>query len=974
MKLCFLMNVLKQNYKPLLFLTILFGLSFPLLAQLNNVVKQIEIDWTDSIQFDAYFRPVNEQENEGASSLPQHYEYVRNLGTASCRQYLDCGRIYPGANQYNKRTELFHKYKNGKNEEFRDLWKLDPGTTLWLGWSELYTSFDPHQGAVLQIRSQTQGVPGSPAVLISTTEQRELQLRGLSAPTDMTGQTAIPNRVIQLIERDVPEYQWTDIVLECHLSPTMNGFIRVWRFNPHKENPDDYSLDMEPVGEIIGPTMFVNDDAPELRWGLYRFQAAETGQSNFARGYNKYGFPVKEIMEKYLGPAKALVLAGRVTNLAQRRAAFDFVKPKGEIPSCSLSGDWKSMDIGNTGIAGEACMDAQHFSVRGSGGDIWGNTDAFHFLHKELDGDGEIIARLTQMSQPHSLAKTGIMMRNTLNANSKHVFFGINASGTQSLQYREETSGASFNQNQIVGSVSPPAWVKLSRIGNTFSAYTSSNGHSWEYVEEITIPMNQKIEVGLAANSHDNTQTLNSVFDNVQVYGKLAYGAQKSYPDGFCFDETLGRVVIEAEHYQNEHPGREEGANTNWDNQTMTDASGGFAMQASGTGFSARDRTHGARLDYQFGIPQAGTYYVWARLRGNTQENNSIHIGVNNNPESLGGYGFSATVPNTWVWKGGILGSRLAVQLDEPGTYTLNVWVREDGVAIDKIIITEDPLYSPIGNGPLESELCILDQAILCPELENLALYELTDRSSRYQFGYATFAVDGDPAGIGQPWNNGFYSETYQNTHSWWEVDLGDIYEIDHINYMGRTDCCQERLRNAYIMASPTPFTSDDLNTNLAKNDVKSVFVENEPQPWNTVQMDKFAARYVRIQLRDRNHLSLAEVQVMGCPNSISSAGASAQKFSLQEEDIQANSAELFSLSPNPTRNQIEIRMDNDLRGSFELFIHDTLGKEVYGKTIKKEKQRFELTLFLPDLSEGVYTLSVQNGTQEQTERMVLKQ
>ena len=947
----------------------------PVTAQLTNIVRQIEIDWTDSVEFDAYFRPVNERENEGASSTPQHYHIVRNLGTASCRQYLDCSRIYPGETQFNRRTELFHKFKNGKNQESRDLWKLDPGTTFWLGWSELYTSFDPHQGAVLQIRSQVLDASGSPAILISTTEQRELQLRGLSGPTGPVRDGNVPTRITQVIERDVQENQWTDIVLECHLSPGMDGFVRIWRFNPHEENPDEYRIENNLVGEFIGPTMFVDDDAPELRWGLYRFQAADNGgQENFARGYNKYGFPVKAIMEKYLGTARALVLAGRVTDQDQRRAAFDFVKPKGQVPTCGLSGDWQSTDIGNTGLAGEACSDEQQFSIRGAGADIWGNTDAFHFLYKELTGDGEITARLTHQTDPHNLAKTGIMMRNTLDPASQHAFLAINASGTQSFQYREETAGNTFNQQQETVDLETPNWLKLSRLGNTIYAFTSTNGQNWELWDELTLPMNETIYVGMAANSHDTGETLTAVFDNVQVYGDLPYGAQKSYQEGFCFDESTRRVVIEAEHFDTEQMGREEGANSRWELQEINGASQGWAMSASGIGFGAKDRTHGARLDYLFAVPQAGTYYIWARMLGASQADNSFHIGINNNPESLGGYGFSTTVDNAWEWKGGILGSRLSVELEEPGSYTLNAWIREDGVAIDKFIITDDPLYSPLGNGPVESDPCILDQSILCPELENLALYELTDRSSRYQFGYATFAVDGDPAGVGLPWNNGLFSQTYNDRHSWWEVDLGDLYEIDHINYMGRTDCCQDRLRNAYVMASPTPFTSDDLTTNLAKSDVYSVFVENEPDPWNTVQMEKFTARYVRIQLQDRNYLSFAEVQVMGCPNPVSAeASAANQKFSAFEEENLPYAGELFSLSPNPSRGSTEILMDNELTGTFELFIHDSAGRVVYSKTLSKDRQRLELTLLLPTLSEGMYSLTVSNGENKQTERLALR-
>ena len=55
---------------------------------------------------------------------------------------------------------------------------------------------------------------------------------------------------------------------------------------------------------------------------------------------------------------------------------------------------WTGTDIGNVGMPGASGRSRREFQVRGSGGDIWAEADAFHFLHQPVTGDFEIVARL----------------------------------------------------------------------------------------------------------------------------------------------------------------------------------------------------------------------------------------------------------------------------------------------------------------------------------------------------------------------------------------------------------------------------------------------------------------------------------------------------------------------------------------------------------------------------------------------------
>ncbi|MFX0558663.1 galactose oxidase-like domain-containing protein, partial [Maribacter sp. CXY002] len=70
-------------------------------------------------------------------------------------------------------------------------------------------------------------------------------------------------------------------------------------------------------------------------------------------------------------------------------------------PSCGtpVPAPWQSQDIGAVGAIGVSCESGGVFEVRASGADIWGSADEFHFVYRELTGNGEIIARVTALEQ-----------------------------------------------------------------------------------------------------------------------------------------------------------------------------------------------------------------------------------------------------------------------------------------------------------------------------------------------------------------------------------------------------------------------------------------------------------------------------------------------------------------------------------------------------------------------------------------------
>ncbi|WP_018759162.1 PQQ-dependent sugar dehydrogenase [Paenibacillus terrigena] len=183
----------------------------------------------------------------------------------------------------------------------------------------------------------------------------------------------------------------------------------------------------------------------------------------------------------------------------------------GAIPS-----PWKQLNIGLPALTGSASYDpgVDQFTVSGAGTDIWGKSDQFNYLYQPWTGDGAIIALVSSQTNSHDFAKAGIMIRETLNANSKHVDLLLTPSNGFTFQYRTETGGAS--QSVKIASTSP-AWVKLERKGNVIKGYVSNNGLNWGDLGNLTLNMNASLYVGLAVTSHNVSSLSTASFDKVKV-------------------------------------------------------------------------------------------------------------------------------------------------------------------------------------------------------------------------------------------------------------------------------------------------------------------------------------------------------------------------------------------------------------------------------------------------------------------------
>ncbi len=180
-------------------------------------------------------------------------------------------------------------------------------------------------------------------------------------------------------------------------------------------------------------------------------------------------------------------------------------------------------------------------------------------------------------------------------------------------------------------------------------------------------------------------------FLSVSMAGPLL---QDTGPDGL--------VVMEAENLDGNTP---QGGST-W---TIVTSPSGFSgtgayqvQPAGGSRVDAGFATLSPRLDYQVNFNKTGTHYVWILGRGDTSSSNSVYIGLDG--VELGApadQSLHFTVGAGWAWSTNRnLPIMATVEVPSTGLHTVNVWMREHGAYVDRLLLTTNAAYTPTGAEP----------------------------------------------------------------------------------------------------------------------------------------------------------------------------------------------------------------------------------------------------------------------------------
>jgi Tol biopolymer transport system component len=225
-----------------------------------------------------------------------------------------------------------------------------------------------------------------------------------------------------------------------------------------------------------------------------------------------------------------------------------------------------SSDIGNPELKGSATYDktSQEYRVKGGGSNIWNERDEFYYVCNKIKGDFIITANFEFIGEgvnPHR--KTGIMIRESTEANASQISATLHGVGLTVLQWRE-LKGAFMRdpEDEIFPLKNNYGILQLERSGKKITMRAAHVGEPLQIIGSHEMPnLKDTVFAGLFVCSHDPKVVEEARIWNVRI--------DKPVPDNYntgkegwlgCRLETMNvfdlkRIVIF------EKPGRFEAPN-----------------------------------------------------------------------------------------------------------------------------------------------------------------------------------------------------------------------------------------------------------------------------------------------------------------------------------------------------------------------------------------------------------------------------
>ena len=182
------------------------------------------------------------------------------------------------------------------------------------------------------------------------------------------------------------------------------------------------------------------------------------------------------------------------------------------------------LSIGSPQPSGSSTSADGVYRISAAGADIWGNRDSFEFVQREHEGDVSFVARVSSQTNTDPWAKAGLMIRESASPGSRHVSLFQTPANGAALQYRLSSDSSSYHVGAEQSS--PPAWLRLDRSGDRFSAYVSDDGVNWKIVGSVAVPMAAVVLVGYAVTSHSDGTRGEAVFHDGSMESEFEPGSE----------------------------------------------------------------------------------------------------------------------------------------------------------------------------------------------------------------------------------------------------------------------------------------------------------------------------------------------------------------------------------------------------------------------------------------------------------------
>ena len=265
-------------------------------------------------------------------------------------------------------------------------------------------------------------------------------------------------------------------------------------------------------------------------------------------------------------------------------------------------------DVGTVVQPGAVEVDpaGRAYTVSGSGENMWGTKDAFHYAWKPASGDLAISADVAFVGagvDPHR--KACLVIRQDLTPDSAYVDVALHGDGLTSLQFRDAAGEAT---HEVQANVVAPRRLRIEKRGGyvRLSLAGEAGAEPTFAGPAVRIAFREPFYVGLGVCSHNKDVTEKAVFSNVELASPLPPSTGKpvlySCLETQAMASTDRRVVYLT-------PTRIEAPNWLRDGRTLIFNSGGRLHRIPATGGTpeAIDTGFATRCNNDHGVSPDGS-------------------------------------------------------------------------------------------------------------------------------------------------------------------------------------------------------------------------------------------------------------------------------------------------------------------------------------------------------------------------------
>ena len=194
-------------------------------------------------------------------------------------------------------------------------------------------------------------------------------------------------------------------------------------------------------------------------------------------------------------------------------------------PASACPAGWSCADVGNPAAVGDQSLAGSTWTIKGAGTASANNiyADQFHFVWAAIAGDGTLAAHIATQPNTAAGAQAGLEFR--ANATDPGApFYGAFVTPTKGIGVVYRSSAGLRTLLAATTAGAAPAYLQISRYGNTYTTFGSTDGLTWTALvgSSVTFGAGGAMVAGLVVNSGSPTALAVDTLDSVSLAGSAA--------------------------------------------------------------------------------------------------------------------------------------------------------------------------------------------------------------------------------------------------------------------------------------------------------------------------------------------------------------------------------------------------------------------------------------------------------------------